>query len=985
MARMVFSVLKAILAFLLIAPAVPAQDQLKPPNQYVIKSWHSENGLPQNSITALIQAQDGYLWLGTQDGLVRFNGIEFTVFNNENTPALKSNMISAIHRHPDGSIWVGTEGRGIVLYQEDGFYHLDQADGIPGDLTVTAIKGDEQGNVWIATIGKGLFGKSKNGFERYYSAHDSSIQDILSVHAGQGGRLWIGSRQGLFYRQSGTINRYVGDDRLNSESISAVLEDSKGRLWVGTQGSGLYILQNNHCEKFSGTDGPSDDAILTLFEDSKGNIWVGTRSGAFIINDEQVARLDMETGLSDNEILAISEDMEGCLWLGASYGLNRLYQGQVAILGAQNGLPSDFIRSVYQDSKGDFWIGTHGSGLAWISGDRLRNYSTGNGLPNDVIRCVLEDSRKNVWIGTVNGLSRLYRNQLQTYDTRDGLSNSFIRSLFEDSKGRLWIGTVSGLNYFENGAFHQYHIPGAPSPLVVYSIFEDDEGDIWIGSRFSIIRLNAQGHFFYDSGQGFRGDRVWSIQQDRQKRTWIGTNTGLCLYLNGEFHFFTQKDGLPNNCIYNIIFDQNDNLWLSSNHGIISLPIQNVLDYLAGKTLGLSPETLGLEEGMKSLECNGGTQPAACLSNEGKIYIPTVKGVAIVHPGKKKNNEIAPPVKIEEVRADGKDIYLNEKAVLSPGTRSMEFHYAALSLMAPEKVSYKYRLLGLDREWNQVRNRRDAYYTNLAPGEYSFQVIAANNDGVWNMNGDSFYFYLRPFFYQTALFRILLLVILILFSAAVFQLRVRQLKKREKQLRLLVEARTQELNQTLATVAQTNQELEKANAELERLSLTDSLTHLPNRRNFELIYNQEWKRCIRESHPLTLLMIDIDFFKLYNDTYGHPQGDECLRNVAVVIQRCMSRAGDFVARLGGEEFAVILPNTSTNGAAKLAERIRSAVEESAIHFPVSSINSNVTISIGTATIVPSREIERDILLSAADQALYQAKKLNRNRVFQASL
>jgi len=473
---------------------------------------------------------------------------------------------------------------------------------------------------------------------------------------------------------------------------------------------------------------------------------------------------------------------------------------------------------------------------------------------------------------------------------------------------------------------------------------------------------------------GLGVDRVFSLFQDSLGNMWFGTNGGgLSMYRSGKFITFTIRDGLPDNVIYHILEDRNQNLWMSSNKGIFSLGIKELDDFASGKVETLNPDIYDLTDGMRTLECNGGSSPAGCFSRDGKVWFPTLKGAVMIDPEKLSKSEKPPPIKIEDVIADNARVLLSQKITLLPGTRRIEFHYAALTFIAPDKVRFKFKLEGFEKEWIDAGPRRTAYYTGIPPGHYSFGVKACSSQGVWNDEGDSFKFYLKPYFYQTALFYILCGLFITGVIAGGYRYRVKQMKAREKRLTLLVEKRTKELSDVM-------HQLEGANQELERISLTDRLTDLANRRHFETVLDQEWRRSVREGYPMSLVMVDIDFFKAYNDTYGHPRGDECLKQVAGALRESVYRPGDLVARYGGEEFVVILSNTDSSGASVVAERIRVKVEERGIPHSQSSVSECVTVSAGVATVVPDRDSLADMLISAADQALYEAKQKGRNRV-----
>jgi diguanylate cyclase (GGDEF)-like protein len=372
---------------------------------------------------------------------------------------------------------------------------------------------------------------------------------------------------------------------------------------------------------------------------------------------------------------------------------------------------------------------------------------------------------------------------------------------------------------------------------------------------------------------------------------------------------------------------------------------------------------------MRNRECNGANHPAGWRGSDGRLYFPTVEGLVEVDPRRLVTNPLPPPVVIESLVADGRAVAPRNGLVFEPGTESFEIQYAGLAFGVPERVRFRYKLENLDRDWVDVGSRRNAYYTRIPPGEYRFRVAAANEDGVWNEEGASLSFQLRPPFYRTWWF----LALTALGAAAAilggYRLRERQAQQREATLVRLVEQRTREL--------------EEANRRLERLSLVDGLTGLANRRRFDEALDSEWRRGCRARMPLSLMLVDVDEFKLFNDTYGHLEGDACLKRVAGALSACLSRAADLGARFGGEEFVAILPHASADEAARLAERLRERVLALAIPHSSSPVAGVVTVSVGCATAVPTEAERPDTLLASADSALYAAKRAGRNRVVSA--
>jgi len=579
----------------------------------------------------------------------------------------------------------------------------------------------------------------------------------------------------------------------------------------------------------------------------------------------------------------------------------------------------------------------------------------------------LEGRDGSIWIGSYQGLNRLKDGRITLATTQEGLSNNHVLSLWEDESGTLWIGTESGLSRRERGRIQPFSPMEAMSRVAVHAIIGNGRGALWIGTSNGLFRLQAGTTRTFFKSDGLSSNVIGALYEDRDGTLWIGTSGGgICRYQQGVFKAITTADGLPDDTISQIIEDDRGYLWLGSNKGILRVNKKELDDFASGGMRSFSLMVYGTIDGMKSGECNGGSQPSAWRCRDGRLLFATVKGMVTIDPADLRLNPLPPPVHIERVVID-RQIRAAAAAVrVPPGRGELEFHYAGLSFLQPSKVRFKYRLEGYDNDWTDAGARRVAYYTNIPPGQYRFRVIASNNDGIWNQEGAAFAFYLAPHFYQTYPFYMLCAVLLLLAGVGVYGLRVRQLKAAKRKLELLVAQRTSEL--------------ETANQKLEQLAILDGLTGIANHRRGMEFLDRQWKQMARQEMPVSLVLLDIDHFKSYNDTLGHLAGDDCLRKVAAALSSGVRRAGDLVCRYGGEEFLVILAAMDSAAAARVAETLRIEVEALAIPHPASATSARVTISLGVATALALPNTKPDCLLAAADKALYRAKGEGRNCV-----
>jgi len=776
-----------------------ALDPQKPLNLYKIDTWETKDGLPQNSAFSLMQTKDGYLWIATQEGLVRFNGFEFDIFDRDNTPAFQSNYVTALATARDGTLWIGFEGGGLVSLKNMSFQSFNTSHGLLSN-NIRAILGTGDGSVWVGT---------DRGLNRIYKKKVEKIQlpgisasnlYVYALHENQQGKIMVGTdNMGLFILKPTAGNVTMEKVILKGFHISTIFQDSSNGLWVGTAKSGLIYMQGGKSKFYTRKNGLSSNNITTLYKEPKGNLWIGTHGGGLnrLQPDGKISILDSNYGLSNNIIHSILEDREGNLWIGThGGGINRLKGTKVITYGPKHGLVHDNIRGIFQDSRGTLWIGCEGGGVFSYKNHKFRQYTTKNGLGNNNVFTICETGDGSVWFGTYGGgISRFKDGQFTTITTRDGLSGDFVKCIYNDRRGNLWVGTYgNGLNRISNGNIQSYKIEQGLSSNRISAILEDKQGNLWVGTLGGGINLLSDGKFkTYNKKTGFPSDIILSIYEDREQIIWIGGYAGLVCYRDGKFSLISKKDGLFDHLIYRILEDNGGNFWMSCNKGIFRIPRQELLDIVDKKEVTFNMTTFGIEDGMANAECNGVCQPAGWQTRDGKLWFPTIKGAVVIDPKSIPINTIAPPVVIEKVLIDKKPYAIQTGVMAPPGKGNLEIHYAGLSYVDPQKVSYKYILEGFTEEWEEVGSRHSAYFTNLSPGAYRFLVQAANNDGFWSNSTALFEFKLKPFFYQTTWFMALVAIMIILMAYSFYKYRVRRLNKRSEELEKLVDDRTEQL------------------------------------------------------------------------------------------------------------------------------------------------------------------------------------------------
>jgi signal transduction histidine kinase/ligand-binding sensor domain-containing protein len=814
--RVVVGALAAVLSLAWTAPA-HALDPRKALTQYVHNTWQTEQGLPQNSVQAVLQTREGYLWFGTQEGLVRFDGERFAIFDRSNTQALGNNNVTALLVDRLGTLWIGTAGGGLTWLKDGVFTRFSPREILP-DEVVTALQQDSRGTVWIGTKDRGIFGFAE-GRMRAVGARDGLSSDrVLAIYEDRAGDLWVGTSDGLNRLHGRNIDRFTVADGLVNQRVLAITGDAAGVLWIGTD-AGLNQLVDGRVTAVVIAPGVS---VRSLLFDRDRNLWFGGRgAGLFRLSDGRLTTMTAGDGLSNNTPMSLYEDRERNLWVGTNGGgLNRFRDGSITTYASQEGLSSDVATSVYEDRRGNLWFGTIAGLNRRAKDGSITVYTAKDGLSNNRATSIYEDAAGDLWVGTAGGLNRL-RNasaasaeggRFETFTTRDGLASDVLTVVQGDRSGALWIGTDgAGLTRLESGKFTTFTTADGLGSNFVTALHEDRSGSLWIGTRGGGLNRLSNGHFTaFTTKQGLSSNIVSAIHEDAGGVFWIATRGGgLNRFKNNRFTAFAAQDGFFDDLVHQILEDDRGNFWLSSNKGIFRVAKQELDEFADGRATSIRGRVYSQADGMRSSECNGIGQPAGYRTLDGRLWFPTLKGVAMIDPTRLQRNLLAPPVVIEEARVDKLAVPVTGPATLPPGAGELEFRFSALSLVDPARNRFKYQLAGFDAKWYET-SRRSLSYTNIPAGSYTLRVLASNNDGVWNDTGAAFAFRLRPHFYQRSSFYSALALLLggVLFGG--HRVRVRQLHASGRELTLRVEDRTKELTREVAQRRQAEAELQKA-------------------------------------------------------------------------------------------------------------------------------------------------------------------------------
>jgi ligand-binding sensor domain-containing protein/two-component sensor histidine kinase len=760
-----------------IAAASPSSSP-KPPDSFPFsrRVWQTVDGLPEDFAQSLAETPDGYLWIGTSGGLVRFDGVRFTIFNSQNEPAFRDDSVYALATSNDGALWAGTEGGGLLRYRDRQFRPFGKAEGLTNGF-VRVIFEDRDRNLWVGTD-DGLFRLRGDSLVREDGRGEIPSVAVHSIWQDREGRLLVGG-SGLLILSGGHAEYYSSTASLADNSIRTIRQTSDGAVWIGTI-SGLRRLDKGiQGDPFRAPLLIRDTNVDFLVEGRGGALWIGTYGqGVIRYEDGKFLHLTAPALLPHNNVLSIFEDGEGDIWIGTQSGLERLSPSAAATVTTADGAPQSIntiyqdphgellvaalngrlfrvshqvltpvqlprelmtvpIRNVFRESRGALWFGSDGQGVFRVQDGAATHFSMKNGLVNEFVRAFCEDLDGGIWIGTDGGLSRWYGGAFRNFNTNDGLAYGSIRALLLDANGSLWVATDGGLSHFQHGVF----------------------------LRDSLL------HYF-------RGQKIRALYQDRAGSLWIGTH-GEGLFLLKDHHLFrlTQRNGLPASKIYFISEDRSGKMWMSGPGGIVSAAREDLEALARDPSHSIAVRVYSASDGLGTNQMNGGVQPAGSLAASGEFWFPGTKGAVSIRPDAPVKSS-PPPVLIEQVLADDRPVPITPPIRIAPGAGKLELHYTAIRLRAPEQIRFKYWLEGSEPEWTDAGTRRIAYYTNVPGGTYQFHVVAYELNDPAHSSETVLRIRWLPHFYQTAWFYALCVLALMTAAAGAYGVHVRNIRKR---------------------------------------------------------------------------------------------------------------------------------------------------------------------------------------------------------------
>ena len=971
----------------MLVPAVLHAATLAPPpplRDYAIDLWTSRDGLPHNSIRDIAQTADGYLWFATWEGLVRYNGLEFTTFDRSTRPALADNGIGGLYVDPRGALWLSDSRGNIGRYTPDGKLKIWPRPADVPEVLIPAMAMDHRGNLWMLFEGRGLACLTPEGRTLYEApAADSPLRTAYAhMVIDTRDRVWVGSDEGLVIRDPDGAVHAASRDYGLPQGLAWPYMAPDGTLWVVAR-DGLYRLQGDTLVMVH--ELPGAGRLTTLLQDRHGDLWIGTEStGVLRVGTHGIETLSSALPLPRGRITSLKEDAEGSIWVGANGGLFRLRETLFTNTTARDGLGSDYVRAVLQDVGGDLWVG-NSAGLDRIGPDRSIAHvhlPTDTGKPPSVLS--LAQQRDGVlWIGTAN--DGLYRRapdgSVQRYGPDQGLAAGTVRGISIGPDGVVWLATQRGLARVDGARV--VTPPGLPATLA--TAVHSEQGAVWVGTLEGALVL--------------RGDQLQSIALEALgggrsvfgfvrlgDAMWMSTDRGLYRYRAGKLARVGLEQGMPVDAVFQLIPDRAGHLWITSNRGVLRTDRQSIERVADGAQPRVEMTSYNEMDGMANSQANGSSGPTAVVRDDGTLWVATAGGVATVDPMRLQwfRERPAPPVVIDDVEQDGLPLPWRDAPALSlAGDRRLSVSYVGLSYLLPERTEYRTLLEGLDTDWVNRGRQRSVEFIRLPPGDYTLHVSAAHPDGPWSSREAVLRFSIQPFLWQRHSVQLAAALLLVLLLFALYRYRIHRYRARAVRLARLVDERTRDLQLQAQQLRDADREktgllhqLRLQSEAFERQAREDVLTGLPNRRALDERLTQEIARARRSGQPLCMAMLDVDHFKKVNDRYSHGMGDMVLKQVGALLVG-HARDADMAARSGGEEFCLVFTDTSLEQAAQACARLRELFHAQSGWGGIATLQ--ITFSAGLVQM-EGTDVSPASLYQRADRLLYRAKRNGRDRV-----
>lgn len=748
--------------------------------QYTHRIWDQEEGLFQPTVYSILQSKDGFLWLGTQDSLIRFDGLRFREFDDSPSSVLHRALVRALHEDRAGNLWVGTIGSGLVSIsgRTSAVKRYTSADGFPGP-NVFCLDSTNSNDLWACTT---------DSLVRYRDGRFTSFAKAQGLPAGTpratcsvpDGRRWVATDLGLAVLEGDRISPAANPLLPRDEPVNTLRCDSDGVVWAGTNRGLLRLSPDHHARLFTVRDGLPDNIVLTLAGGSHGSLWIGTDDGVSRLRNGKLSVYRTSDGLSHSLVLSLFEDREESLWTGTKNGLDQFANGIVTPFTTAEGLSDNDAGPLLEDAAGRIWAGTSGGGINIFDAGRFRTLTRRDGLPSNHVLTLASMPNGDIWVGTAAGVARIHNEHVvSTYALGTGRASQAVRSLVIDTEGTLWAGTQEGLARWNGRAFVPSRLWSSGKDPSVLALFPGQQVKLFISTEEPAIEVYRDGKLTRYVSDTNRPAHCIFLDRDAHE-SWIGTlGAGLLRWKAGVFKHVRVKDGLYDNRIYGILRDDARNFWLASSKGIFRVSQTELDDFADGRIPFVN--SLPFTTGQLRFECQSGVQPAAIRARDGRLWFSTTNGLVTVNPNDlSPRHAVPPPTVVQSILVNGRPVpqrSWRDGLHLSPSERNVEVLYTALSFFYPEKLNFRYMLSGIDQTWTDAGTRREVFFTNLPPGRFTFKVQSRTPGGAWNGSTALLQVEVEPRVYQRAWFFPALVFITALSAASLYRLRVRNLRR----------------------------------------------------------------------------------------------------------------------------------------------------------------------------------------------------------------
>ncbi|MBZ9611569.1 ligand-binding sensor domain-containing diguanylate cyclase [Rheinheimera maricola] len=922
--------------------ALNVQSMVLTQDDYLYRVWSVDAGLPQISVTAIEQDADGFLWLGTQSGLARFDGVQFDVFNTSNTPQMSSNLITALHFDVQGGLWIGSVN-GLMRYQHGTFSRLDLAQPLQGAVSGFAELSD--GSIYIG--GNHLWQWQQDKMQAV-TVHQGPVFQLYQHND----NLYVGGQDGFASLINGQYQWHAAPQTIAGVQISEIaIQD--GQLYLGTT-FGLYRWQAGVWQAVTLPGANDDRRIELLYLDQQQRLWVTTYSHVYKMRQGVVERADVVKGKHQDFVWVESmlQDKHQNLWFGSrSHGLKRLRKPPTQRFSVAEGIPDPYVWAVMPWQQ-HLLVGTS-AGMSLLQHGQFQPLMANQYLPNPFVYSFLLDDDQ-LWVGTRAGLSLLDANTLGWRRNFDQIAHLLVTTLAREDD-TLWVGTNGGLYYLQHDELLQHKLPEALTKVKVRIVLPDSQNRLWVGTENGLFVRDDNG-FHPVTDIPLAGSFISMIKQFDDGNLLIGSfDQGFLFGSPGNWQWFNQQRGLPGNGVIHVEKIENQ-LVISNFEGFYRMDYSALLQGKVDKLYMLVDDRRPEAETDSHRCCNGAGSSKGTV-HQGRLWFPTLNGVVSLPLQQLiQYNHVPQPV-INALSA-GNEKYYGEKLSLPPEQRDWQVSFTAPYYVQASSLQLRYQLRGYDSNWIDAGSRRDAFYTNLPPGHYRFLLqVRVAGDYRWSETVETA-IELQPHWHETSFARVALLLLLAVLLWGLYHWRLLALARSRRQLASLVAERTYELHQ--------------ANEKLQQMSMQDALTGLYNRHYLDTNIHAIQSRAQRHSTPLIWAVLDLDHFKQINDSQGHHVGDEVLIAIADILRQ-NSRGSDHLIRWGGEEFLLILE--AADDAVLALERIQQAIRQ----YPWTEtlgIAKPLTCSIGAVAKPVNWDWQQSLKL--ADQALYRVKQSGRN-------